>query len=72
MAPPPDRSPLQAHPDVPTTLLYAAHDEFFDPDAERAYASSRGMLAQELATGHFPMLEDPSTLADVLIRCASS
>jgi pimeloyl-ACP methyl ester carboxylesterase len=59
--------PLDSHPDVPTVLIYAKHDEFFEPDWERFMA--RELLAVEpieLSTGHFPMLEDPEGLADVL------
>jgi pimeloyl-ACP methyl ester carboxylesterase len=59
--------PLDSHPDVPTVLIYARHDEFFEPDWERFMA--RELLAVEpieLPTGHFPMLEDPDSLVQVL------
>ena len=69
MAMPPDDYPLAAHPDVTTALLYAAHDEFFTPDFERFMARELlGVEPIELATGHFPMAEDPDGLAELLDR----
>jgi pimeloyl-ACP methyl ester carboxylesterase len=59
--------PLDSHPDVPTVLIYARHDEFFEPDWERFMARELlGVEPIELPTGHFPMLEDPDGLAKVL------
>jgi pimeloyl-ACP methyl ester carboxylesterase len=59
--------PLDSHPDVPTVLIYARHDEFFEPDWERFMARELlGVEPIELPTGHFPMLEDPHGLAKVL------
>lgn len=61
--------PLERHPDVPTALVYAAEDEFFEPDWERWVA--REILVVEPAEipgGHFPMLQDPAALADLLDR----
>ena len=59
--------PLRSHPDVPTVLIYARHDEFFEPDWERFVARRLlGVEPIELPTGHFPMLEDPEGLAEVL------
>jgi pimeloyl-ACP methyl ester carboxylesterase len=69
MAMPPDGYPLAAHPDVPTELVYAAHDEFFTPEFERFVA--RELLSVEpieLQSGHFPMAEDPAGLAELLDR----
>jgi len=70
MARAPDGSPLDAPPDVPTTFIYATYDEFFDPEAERAFAAKLGLEPIEIATGHFPMVEDPERLADVLTAAA--
>ena len=67
MAMPPDDYPLPSHPDVPTALIYASEDEFFEPDWERWMARDvLGLEPIELHTGHFPMVEDPAGLADVL------
>ena len=71
MSPPPDEFPLDGHPDVPTVLIYAADDEFFNPDWERFMA--REVLALEpieIPGGHFPMAEDPAALADLLASVA--
>jgi pimeloyl-ACP methyl ester carboxylesterase len=71
MAMPPDGYPLREHPDVPVALVYATEDEFFEPAFERFMA--REVLGIEpigLATGHFPMLEDPGGLAGLLDRLA--
>ena len=67
MSPPPDEFPLDGHPDVPTALIYAADDEFFNPEWERVMA--REVLHVEpieISGGHFPMAEDPAGLADLL------
>ena len=56
--------PLDSHPELPTVLIYARHDEFFEPDWERFMARELlGVEPIELPTGHFPMLEDPDALA---------
>jgi pimeloyl-ACP methyl ester carboxylesterase len=71
MAMPPDDYPLASHPDVPTALIYASEDEFFEPDWERYMARDvLGVEPIELHSGHFPMVEDPEALADVLDRLA--
>ena len=63
--------PLAGHPDVPTALIYAADDEFFEPEWERFMAREViGVEPIEIAGGHFPMVEDPEGLADVLERIA--
>jgi pimeloyl-ACP methyl ester carboxylesterase len=67
MSPPPDEFPLDGHPDVPTILIYAAEDEFFNPEWERVMA--REVLhvePLEIPGGHFPMAEDPAALAELL------
>ena len=71
MSPPPDEFPLDGHPDVPTVLIYAADDEFFNPDWERFMG--REVLALEpieIPGGHFPMAEDPEALAELLASVA--
>jgi pimeloyl-ACP methyl ester carboxylesterase len=71
MAPPADDFPLPGHPDVPTVLVYATDDEFFEPAWERFMA--RELLHVEpieLAGGHFPMIEDPEGLAALLASLA--
>lgn len=71
MAMPPDDYPLREHPDVPTALVYAAEDEFFDPAFERFMARELlGIDPIELPGGHFPMAEDPRALAELLDRLA--
>jgi pimeloyl-ACP methyl ester carboxylesterase len=64
--------PLPGHPDVPTVLVYAREDEFFEPAWERFMARELlGIEPIEIPGGHFPMLEDPDTLADLLDRVAN-
>ena len=71
-APPADDFPLDRHPDVAAALIYAADDEFFEPEWERFAAREvLGTKPIEISGGHFPMAEDPSGLADVLCGLAS-
>jgi pimeloyl-ACP methyl ester carboxylesterase len=71
MAMPPDRYPLREHPDVPTSLIYAADDELFEPSFERFVARDvLGIDPIELPGGHFQMLEDPDAIAELLDRLA--
>ena len=71
MAPPPDGFPLDGHPDVPTVLIYAAEDEFFEPAWERFMAQELlGIEPIEIPGGHFPMLEDPAALGTLLASVA--
>jgi pimeloyl-ACP methyl ester carboxylesterase len=59
--------PLPGHPSVATVLVYATDDEFFEPDWERFMARELlGIEPIEIAGGHFPMVEDPDALADLL------
>jgi pimeloyl-ACP methyl ester carboxylesterase len=59
--------PLDAAPDVPTSVIYAAHDEFFPPEWSRwAAREIAGVEPVELDTGHFAMLEAPDVLAELL------
>ena len=67
LAPPPDAYPLSGHPELPTLLIYAAHDEIFEPAWERYMAREvLGVQSFELDSGHFPMVEDPDLLAELL------
>ena len=71
MAMPPDDYPLREHPEVPTAFVYAADDEFFEPDFERFMAREvLGIEPIELPGGHFPMAEDPEGLAALLDQLA--
>jgi len=68
MAQPADDFPLPGHPDVPTVLIYAAEDEIFEPEWERFMARELlGVEPIEIPGGHFPMIEDPAALADLLV-----
>jgi pimeloyl-ACP methyl ester carboxylesterase len=65
--------PLASHPEIPTVLVYAADDELFEPDWERFMAREvLHVKAIEIRGGHFPMLEDPDALADLLERLAQT
>src|SRR5579859_6606826 len=71
MAPAPGAYPLGGHPDVDTVLIYAIDDEFFEPAWERFMARELlGIEPIEIAGGHFPMVEDPPALAELLDRLA--
>ena len=64
-----DQYPIDGHPDLPTALIYATEDEFFEPGWERFMARELlGVEPIEIPGGHFPMLEDPEGLADLLDR----
>lgn len=66
-SPPLDPYPLSAPPEVPTALIYTTDDEFFLPEWERFVA--RELLHVdpiEMPGGHFPMMERPGELADLL------
>jgi pimeloyl-ACP methyl ester carboxylesterase len=61
--------PLDQHPDIATALIYASEDEFFTPEWQRFVAHE--MLAIEpieIPGGHFPMIEDPDALAEILAQ----
>jgi pimeloyl-ACP methyl ester carboxylesterase len=65
--------PLVAPPDVPLALISTTEDEFFPPEWERFIA--RALLHVEpieMGGGHFPMIERPDELADVLERLAAA
>ncbi len=63
--------PLPGHPNVPTVLVYATDDELFEPAWERFMARELlGIEPIEISGGHFPMVEDPEALAELLDRLA--
>ena len=65
--------PLAQHPNLPTALIYATDDEFFTPDWERFIARELlGVEPIEIPGGHFPMMENPKGLAELLDRLASN
>ena len=71
MAPPAGDYPLAGPPAIPTVLVYAADDEFFEPAWERFMARELlGVEPIEIPGGHFPMAENPNELADLLDRLA--
>jgi len=66
-----DAYPLPAPPDVPTALVYTTDDEFFPPEWERFVAREVLHIDPiEMPGGHFPMIERPAELADLLDRLA--
>jgi hypothetical protein len=72
MGMPPDDYPLREHPEVATALIYAANDEFFEPEFERFVAHEvLGIDPIEVTGGHFAMAEDPRALAELLDRLAA-
>jgi pimeloyl-ACP methyl ester carboxylesterase len=61
--------PVPEPPDVPSALVYTTDDEFFRQEWCRwAVASLLHVDPIELPGGHFPMLERPRELAEVLCR----
>jgi pimeloyl-ACP methyl ester carboxylesterase len=72
MAMPRDAYPLRTPPDNATVLIYAAEDEFFEPAWQRFMARELlGVEPIEIPGGHFPMVEDPGALAELLDRIAT-
>jgi pimeloyl-ACP methyl ester carboxylesterase len=68
---PPDEFPLPGHPDVPTALVYATADEIFEPSWERFMARELlGIEPIEIPGGHFPMVENPAALGELLDKLA--
>jgi pimeloyl-ACP methyl ester carboxylesterase len=65
--------PLERPPEMPSAFLYAREDELFDDEWSRWIARSLlGLEAIELPGGHFPMLEYPAILADILEQISSA
>ena len=59
--------PLDAWPDVPTRFLVCSEDRSIPPDVMRRVVRERlGIVPDEIATGHMPMLARPEELADRL------
>jgi pimeloyl-ACP methyl ester carboxylesterase len=63
--------PLALAPSVPSTYIYTSDDEFFAPDSCRWMATHVVHVDPiELPGGHFPQLERPDELAELLSRLA--
>src|SRR3954464_13289222 len=63
----PDRCPLDGHPELPSRLIVATEDEFFDPEWSRRVALAVLRTEPvEIPAGHFPMIEAPAELARLL------
>jgi pimeloyl-ACP methyl ester carboxylesterase len=66
--PPPVEPPLTL-PATPAAFVYTPDDEIFTPERSRWMArEALGLEPIELPGGHFPMLERPAELADLLDR----
>jgi pimeloyl-ACP methyl ester carboxylesterase len=62
-----DPWPLDAWPDVPTSVLSGRDDRFFPPDFQRRLAAERlGCAVEEIPGGHLAALSRPVELADYL------
>ncbi len=67
----PDAYPLDGPPNVPAVLVAARADEFFVTEwSRRVAAAVLDTKAIEIESGHFPMIEAPVELAEVLESCA--
>jgi pimeloyl-ACP methyl ester carboxylesterase len=65
---PADSYPLSAQPAVPTTIVFARYDEFFNPEWSRWIAREVAHVEPiAVETGHFPMVEAPDALASLLL-----
>ena len=74
MAPPADDYPLPGHPDVATVLVYAADDEFFEPDWERFMARELlGIEPIEIPAGisRWPKIPRPSRSFSIAWRAST-
>lgn len=59
--------PLEGPPSLRSLYIYTTEDEFYTPESRRwAARHVFGLEPVQLAGGHFPMLEIPSALADLL------
>jgi pimeloyl-ACP methyl ester carboxylesterase len=69
----PGRYPMEAPPRLPSSYIYTTEDEFFTPESRHwAARNVFGIEPIKLEGGHFPMLEKPSELADVLVASLES
>jgi pimeloyl-ACP methyl ester carboxylesterase len=60
--------PLKAMPDVPAKFILCTEDYFFPPAFFRRLVADRlGVVPDEIASGHCPMLSKPKELADLLV-----
>jgi pimeloyl-ACP methyl ester carboxylesterase len=60
--------PLDGPPRLPSLYVYTTEDEFFTPDSRRwAARNVFGVEPIAMEGGHFPMLERPAELADLLV-----
>jgi pimeloyl-ACP methyl ester carboxylesterase len=64
----PGKYPLLAPPMLRSVYIYATEDEIYTPESRRWVARNIfGVEPIEIEGGHFPMLERPSELADLLV-----
>lgn len=63
--------PLEAWPDVPTTVLIPRADRLFPLEFQRRVARERlGLEIEEMEGGHLPFLSRPRELAERLVALA--
>jgi pimeloyl-ACP methyl ester carboxylesterase len=63
--------PLEAWPDVPTTVLVPRADRLFPLEFQRRVARERlGLEIEEMEGGHLPFLSRPGELAERLVALA--
>ena len=63
--------PLEAWPDVPTTVLIPREDRLFPLEFQRRVARERlGLEIEEMEGGHLPFLSRPRELAERLVALA--
>ena len=68
-----DPWPLDAWPAVPTRFVLCTEDRFFPPDFMRRVVAERlGIVADEIAAGHYVALSRPAELADLLAGYADT
>jgi pimeloyl-ACP methyl ester carboxylesterase len=68
-----DPWPLNAWPAVPTRFVLCTEDRFFPPDFMRRVVAERlGIVADEIAAGHYVALSRPTDLAKLLAGYAAT
>jgi pimeloyl-ACP methyl ester carboxylesterase len=68
-----DPWPLDAWPAVPTRFVLCTEDRFFPPDFMRRVVAERlGIVADEIAAGHYVALSRPAELANLLAGYAAT